>query len=368
MKKIVQYIVAPALVIGIWAGCKKLDSTYKDFIVPGGLTYAGKVSKPAVYAGNHRIKISWLRGSDPNVVKARVFWNNGNDSVEVAIPPVGDVISVTLNNLEERTYSFVVKTYDSNGNSSIPVELFGGSYGEKFQAGIQSLNRPVRSTTLLGDGSFVIDWGTANKSGGAYATEVKYTDKTDNKKIKQVPVDEEKSILNGIKPGTTFEYRTLYLPDTLSIDTFYTDIETIKQFLFDKVTWSVVSFSSQHNTAAENVATNFIDGNPGTRWHCKTDQKYPHFIVVDMKSEKTVTGFELFRMTGDDRACDKFQLLLSPDNVTWTDLGTFDFNRLKDDGQFYNIASRPKGRYIKFVGVAGVSPYMVSGEMNVYGL
>lgn len=366
MKRILHYIILPALVLCVFAGCKKMDSTYKEFIVPGGLIYAGKVSKPLVYAGNHRIKISWLRGSDPNVVKAKITWNNGNDSVEVAIPPTGEVISVVLNNLEERTYSFKVTTYDSKGNASIPVELFGGSYGEKYEGGIKALIRPIKSTTRMADGAVKIEWGTANVTGGAYATEVKYTDNANKLKTKRFLVSEKISTVPDIKAGTSFEYNTLYLPDSLSIDTFYTVSAINKKHRYDKTTWTVEDFSSQHNTALENVATNFIDDNPGTRWHCKSDQKYPHFIVVDMKTEKIVAGFELFRATGDNRACDKFQLFVSNDNAIWTDLGQFNFDRLIDDGQFYDIVSKPKARYIKFVGIAGASAFMVSGEMDVY--
>jgi hypothetical protein len=58
-----------------------MDSTYKQYVVPGGLTYAGKPTSPKAYSGLNRIKIAWLRGADPSVVKAKIFWNNFADSL-----------------------------------------------------------------------------------------------------------------------------------------------------------------------------------------------------------------------------------------------------------------------------------------------
>ena len=81
--------------------CKEIDDSFKDFVVPGGIVYPQKVVNPMVNSGYQRIKISWLRGADPSVTKARIFWNNYNDSIEVIIPPVGDTISVIINDLPE---------------------------------------------------------------------------------------------------------------------------------------------------------------------------------------------------------------------------------------------------------------------------
>ena len=146
MKRTFFYLTV--LFISLWAfnGCKKMDSTYKQFIVPGGITYAGKANSALAYAGRHRVKISWLRGADPNIAKARIFWNNYKDSIEVNITPTKDTNSVIIANLPEKTYSFVIKTYDAKENSSIPVEIIGGSYGDRYQA--QLLNRFVISSVI----------------------------------------------------------------------------------------------------------------------------------------------------------------------------------------------------------------------------
>lgn len=153
----------------------------------------------------------------------------------------------------------------------------------------------------------------------------------------------------------------------MSIDTFYTSFQESKGYLFDKTEWEVIDFSTQHPGGA-NLVTNAIDGNPGTRWHTWVGHsQYPHFVTIDMGAEHTITIFELYRMTGDDRACNTFQLLVSTDDVTWKDMGIFNFNRLIDDGQLYDISSHPTARYFKFVGISGPQVYMVTGEISVYG-
>ncbi len=367
MKKIFSYLVILFFMLSSFTACKKMDSTYKKFIVPGGITYTGKVKSPIAYTGRNRVKISWLRGADPSVIKARIFWNNYTDSVEINIPPAADTISYIIDSLPEKPYSFMIRTYDAKGNSSVPVEVLSAAYGEKYQASL--LSRPLNAGILYTNGTTIsIQWGGADISNGAYATEVKYADTLGNLRIHRFPVTETASVISDINAGIKFQYRTVYLPDSLSIDTFYTPFQENESYLLDKTDWRVIAFSTQH-PGAENAVTNVIDGRPNTRWHTWVGySQYPHYVTVDMGVERTITDFEIFRMTGDDRACNTFQLLISKDNITWTDLGVFNFNRLIDDGQFYHIPAGPQARYFKFVGLTGPQVYMVTGEISVYGL
>lgn len=81
-----------------------------------------------------------------------------------------------------------------------------------------------------------------------------------------------------------------------------------------------------------------------------------------------ITSFEIFRQPGNDQMADNFQLFVSDDATNWTDLGVFSFDREIDDGQFYDIASRPKARYFKFVGLSGPKNFILVGEITVWGL
>src|SRR6186713_2025734 len=170
------YIIPSLLLFMLFSACKKMDSTYKQYVVVGGIPYTGKAKSPKAYAGHNRVKITWLRGADPNVTKARIFWNNYTDSVEVLIKDDADTISVIIDNLPEKDYSFEIKTYDNKGVPSIPVELLSGAFGDRYQS--QLLTRPVNSVLLDKNDKLTIKWGNAGISNGAIFTELTYTDLT----------------------------------------------------------------------------------------------------------------------------------------------------------------------------------------------
>jgi hypothetical protein len=370
MKKISYIGLMMFIASCFFAACTKMDATYKQYVVPGGLTYTGKATSPKAYSGLNRIKVAWLRGADPSVIKAKIFWNNYADSLNVDIPATGDTISAMITNLDEKNYTFVIRTYDGKGNSSIPVEVVGGSYGVKYQA--QLLTRPVNSTLINAKGKLTINWGGADVSNGAFASEVKYTDVSGNVKYQIFPVEMKTSEILDLKPNTSYQFRTIFKPDSLSIDNFYTGYTDGGLFSFDKKDWSIIDFSSQH-PGGDNAVTNFIDGTDATRWHtCAGCSSYPHFATIDMGAERTITQFGVWRTTfetgGDDRGPDKFQFFTSTDKVTWVNQGTFNFNRLINGEQRYLTPNNPRARYFKFVGIQGPQSYMVMGEISAYGL
>src|SRR5690606_23416814 len=100
---------------------------------------------------------------------------------------------------------------------------------------------------------------------------------------------------------------------------------------------------------------------------------YPHHVTIDMGAVRTITQFGVWRTTfengGDDRAPDVIQFLVSEDNVTWVDLGEFDFNRFINGEQVYQMPEGTVGRYFKLVGVSGPQDSnFVLGEISAYGM
>lgn len=370
MRRIFYFTTLAVVLVFFTVSCKKMDSKYKDFVVPGGMVYPGKASNPLVYVGRSRVKISWLRGTDPTVTKARIFWDNFTDSVEINIPKTGDTISTTIDNLPEKSYTFIIKTYNTEGRSSVPVELLSATYGDQYQASL--LSRPVSSAILTESGDITIEWGAADLSNGAFLSEVDYTDRDGNELVKLFNIEEESSLIPAVKPGTTIKYRTLFIPDSLSIDTFYTPYETARDLKIDKASWTVVDFSSQHPGEANSPA-NLFDGTYHTRWHTfYPSSEYPHWVIIDMGIARTITKFSAERTDkdtpgGDDRAPDQFKLLQSDDLITWTEVGTFDFNREENGEQIFTIASPVSARYFEFMALSGPVNYMTLGEVSVYG-
>jgi len=368
MKSFLNIGIFLLLVTTIWS-CQDMDKSYKEFVVPGGLTYVGKPTGVKAYTGKYRILLKWAKNPDPKVTKTRVYWNNYRDSVEVASTAEGDSLSVLIDELNEQNYSFFLRSFDENGNQSVPVEVNTRVFGDQYAQSV--LNRGLNRATLDADGNITLDWGLANISSGALKTEVSYTDQNGSKRIAAFPADENSSEITGFSSGDPVRYRMIYVPDSLAIDTFYTSYDTVGQILFDKSGWGIVSFSSEH-PGDDNRVLNFIDGTDATRWHSHASDgpAYPHHATIDMGMEQKITQFGVWRTTfdngGDDRAPDRIQFLVSNDNENWTDLGSYNFDRFVNGEQLYPVEDAPRARYFKFVGLSGPQQYIVMGEISVY--
>lgn len=373
MKKILNYIKIMVLLLTICAfsACKKMDSTYKEYKIPGGgLIYPGKVTSPVVYAGHNRVKIAWLRGSDASVINARIYWNNYSDSLNVPIPPTGDTISVIIDNLLEQTYSFVVKTYDNKGNSSVPVELLGGSYGNKYQSRL--LDRPIITSEMdLTSNILNFQWGTANVTGGFYANEVIYTDNVGDTKVKFFKVQDLTSVIEDYKPGTPYQLRTLYVPNGVSIDTFYTAYSVQRASAkINKSVWTATADSYALTSQAPNgAAIKAVDDIITTFWHTDhttTKPAFPHWLAVNMKKLTNVSRVELTCRPGVVNTFTAFTIQGSMDGLVWTSYDSFTLLQ-KDPTQSFMITGSPRMQYIRIYATAGSQYYANLAEFSVIG-
>jgi len=366
-----HYLIILFLTLAGFISCKKMDSTYKKFIVPGGKIYTEKVTSPMVRPGRNRIEISWLRGADPNVTKARIFWNDYTDSIEINIPAIDDTISTTINNLPEKSYSFIIKTYDSKGNSSVPVEIIGFVYGDEYQNGL--LTRPVNSNALDTNNTLSIEWGNADISGGAFATEVNYTDTLGNTRTQIFKTSEGISTISDYASGTHYQYRTDFLPDSMAIDTFYTSYTTeYVSSKLDKSNWTATADSYEATAALPNgPPDNAIDNNPNTYWH--TDYSvaphpgYPHWLAIDLKDDVVLTKIELTsRSNYYKEDFTDFILQGSLDGTNWTDYGLFTMPD-QTGPQPFDVSTDPTVRYIRIYMTKGPYFFTHLAEFSAFG-
>jgi len=173
------------LLVCMYWSCRDMDSTYKEFLIPGGLTYVGKPAGIKAYTGKHRILLKWAKNPDPKVTKTRVYWDNYRDSVEVVSAAGADSLSVLIDGLNEQNYSFFLRSFDENGNASVPVEINTRVFGDQYAESV--LNRGLNRATLNAEGTITLDWGLANISAGALKTEVSYTDQGGTRPVLAFP-------------------------------------------------------------------------------------------------------------------------------------------------------------------------------------
>jgi hypothetical protein len=228
MKKMLNIRLVLFLVtIGIAAltSCTKMDD-FKQYSEGGEISYTGKVDSLKIRSGRNRVLVQGLFISDRKVTKCKIYWNSRQDSLIVPVTRTlaVDSLKTYVNNLFEGSYNFEVITYDKEGNPSIPVVKSGVKvYGDNYAASL--INMPTSDISLEGT-TTTITWGGLDKTSGAQYMDLSYTNtagaKVRTKKLVSAPT----ATLLDYKYRSTFDYRTVYLPDTMAIDTFYTDYRT----------------------------------------------------------------------------------------------------------------------------------------------
>lgn len=316
---------ALCLLLLCFSACSKMDATYKDFIKDGEIIYVAPADSIRAHPGRNRIRLSWLQLADPSVSKAKIYWNNKRDSMEVTLQRSKgiDTVNVLLDKLPENSYSFDIYTYDDEGNASIRKTVTGATFGDQYQNSL--LNRSITGTRFSGD-SVIINWAESDK--GAFASSIVYTNLSGAAHPVWAPAAADSTVLEGYKAGEPFLYKTLYLPDSLAIDTFFTVDDTIKvkgpPVEYAKTGWTATA--SSEDAEKRRVAVNAIDNDPATLWvnQLNAGLSYPHTLTVDLGAVvQPVDGFTFMQRFPLVNPLRELRIEVSVDNASWQPLGLF---------------------------------------------
>lgn len=207
------------------SACTKMDD-FKKYVEGGEISYTGKVDSLKVRSGKNRVLVQGLFISDPKVRSCKILWNSRRDSIIVPVSRANDVDTLKqyITNLEEGSYNFDVITYDQKGNPSIPITVSGVKvYGDRYAASI--INMPISDVTLE-NAVATVNWGGVDKTSGALYMDLSYTKENNVSTKLKISTSTVQTLLSSYKYRSTFSYRTVYLPDSLAIDTFYTELRT----------------------------------------------------------------------------------------------------------------------------------------------
>jgi len=230
----IRIVLLMAVLAGLVVSCKKMDD-YKKFAEGGEIIYPATFDSLKVIPGNNRVMITGFLAGIPNVTKFKVYWNDGLDSVESSIIRKGrvDTIRQIIGNLPEGPKTFTIRTFDDKGNRSIPMTITGNVYGANFQTSVNERgNRAVLKSLVNASGAAEISWANVDAYVGVRGMHIRYFDVNDkahdiiepNKGKDQVTTIPDVSLY---KPIT---YNTLFLPDTVGIDTFTVAPNTLPAF------------------------------------------------------------------------------------------------------------------------------------------
>jgi hypothetical protein len=218
MKRIIYLLLIFLGVACILSSCYDIESTYKDYVVPNGIIYPQKADSLQANPGKYRAEIEWLRGNDPKVVSATIWWNNYADSVTVDVTAYPDTVRYIIDNLLEEDYTFYVKTYDANGNVSILQEVTTTVYGLIYESSL----RPREINSI--DGTYLkveINWAAASIDSALIRTEIRYVNSSGDTIVRMIPPDETQTVLTGDLPADhTFTTVCWYSPTEKAIDIF----------------------------------------------------------------------------------------------------------------------------------------------------
>ncbi len=206
--KHIIYSLTLILSITAFYSCKKDDGNATKPAV--NITAADSIN---AYPGLNRMKLSW-DVKDPAVKKAVVVCDNG-DSIAVLYDGSGSM-SVIFTNLEGGNYSFSIYLYDSEGHASSRVKIVTHVYSDRY---IRSLTSRSVQDAIYDTGAVEIAWQQPEQN--ALGTEIRYLNVSGDTVHLFVRPDEDSIVLPQYKPGTYFDYRTMYKPVPAAIDTFY---------------------------------------------------------------------------------------------------------------------------------------------------
>lgn len=210
----------PILTVSFIFSCGKMDDTYREFLSEGEITYVAKADSLKIRSGRERIQLEWLVMSDPKVKGYKVFWNNSLDSIvnDFNREVNGDTVRLIIDKLKGGVYEFEVFQFGTKGTRSVRASITGRSYDSSYESYLP--NRTAESASFNEDEQLIISWNKYNNQ-DMLGIDFYYMSSENEEVNMKIPPNELQTSLVDYKKGTEIIYRTMYKPDSLSIDTFY---------------------------------------------------------------------------------------------------------------------------------------------------
>jgi hypothetical protein len=375
MKKI-HYHLLILMVLSTLMSCEDFMDVHQEYIEGGEIIYAPKADSVAFIAGKERILFRFWLYNSPNVKSVNLYWNNDQDSLIVPVTPTTglDSTDMILPDMPEKSYTFNVRTIDKYGHASLTITDFGTSYGEVFQSSLSY--RRIREISITDQGG-EISWYSA--AGNLVFNEVRYEKTDGTKAVVQMPASENTLLCPVAKTGSVFEYRSLYIPEEETIDTFAVDWAEYGSrfpdiYQYDKSDWTIVSYSDQEESDGGGVTT-LLDGDLNNWWHSQYNNggsSLPHWVVIDLTSSKKICRIDTWRRPGSTDAKTVWYFVNNdpdPNAASWVKIAEGVFS--SDDQLTIDIAKPDatlQGRYLKLVLPDSNRSYHTSiAEISLYG-
>ncbi|MDR0558656.1 MAG: discoidin domain-containing protein [Prevotellaceae bacterium] len=263
------------------ASCSKMNDLHEKYLDKETI-YAAQVDTAEALAGKNRVMLN-LDVRSQRVDFVRVHWGDSAHTDVTVNGQVG-IFSKIIENMDENNYIFKIVSYDKFGNTSLPLELSGSVYGDRFQS--QLSNRTIREISSSDEG-LTVNFGAAPDY--ALGCFLKYTNMAGTEQTAFVPDTVNAIHINDWASGLS--YRTIFKPEKTAIDTFYTDWRTVTYipFKYSTAGWTAASRNGNHNWDSRGgQPEKLFDGDLETGWHSNPSASLPQCLVVDMQESQPV--------------------------------------------------------------------------------
>jgi hypothetical protein len=270
-----------------------MDFKHEMYLEEGERIYIGKVDSLEIHPGENRASLKfWIK--DPRAQSVVFSWVPYNDSITLDLERTSslDSFEVQIGDIAEGRYTLRAISYDREGDSSLPLEKSFRIYGDNYQS---SLVDRIITSISFDDNNNSLDLNFSEIIyEGNIGIEIFHTNLNGEEKDSILYNQEITYPLTfpNIDVTKGVSYRSIYLPDTLSVDTFYTDVKRIE--ISQKVNVVLnkpVLVSGTYNT--KYVGENAVDGivSNNSRWLSEnTDGE--HWIEIDLEQEYKINSFK----------------------------------------------------------------------------
>lgn len=226
------FIIITSIIVVFSVSCSDMNDKHSVFMQEGEIIYLGRVDSVRVYGGKNRFLVRYLI-PDLRVKLLKIYWNQKADSLLVPIPPhqPSDSLEIIIGN-EERIISegnHVIQLFCTDGGSirSIVTERAVNVYGDKYVMTLS--NRTINKSSFNYLNSEVtLEWSPPY-SEKEIGIEITYRSMLNGNQVTRIPTREvsTQTKLSNVDISYPVSYRTMYLPESNVIDTFYSASQEI---------------------------------------------------------------------------------------------------------------------------------------------
>ena len=196
-----------------------------------------------ILPGKNRVEVSGVVPVGSNISEVVIYWNDQAESRTISVNSTEKdlTISTLITGLDEKIYDFEIQTLNTTGKASGLISGSSEVYGDTYSKSL--LNRPINAN-VLSESNLQIDFGQMDLSTGVIGSKIIYEDTLGTLKELFLPIAKDKLEITDFKGGSTYEYKSIFVPSPVAIDTFYTETSSYKPIAFPQLTNSEVPFAA----------------------------------------------------------------------------------------------------------------------------